>query len=184
MYRAIAPRFLGALLAVLLVAGPAAPAGADLWSGACALRVTVSFRADVRPPLSSPNYDITASGAADLDLTTPGIQSCAHTLSGEVFGSTAAGGSGNATVWSCAATVARGSWNQSFDAEGPASFSGTHVLTGSWGAWTLHVQSPTLNVVGVAELALQAAEAVKTPSCAAGSLSSVTMIGVLVFQDP
>lgn len=178
------PRLLGALLSLLLVAGGAAPARADLWSGACALRVTMSFRSPARPPLSSPNYDISASGAADLDPTTGGIQPCVHTLSGDVLGSTAASGSGNALAWSCGTTVARGSWSQGFGAEGPAAFSGSHVLTGTWGAWTLQINSPTLNVVAVGELTLQAAEATKTPSCAAGSLSDVTMVGVLVFQDP
>lgn len=178
------PRLLGAALALLLVAGGAAPARADLWTGACALRVTLTFHSPVRPPLSAPGYDIEAAGAADLDLTTPGIQPCARTLSGGAFGTTQAGGSGSATAWSCGTTVARGSWDQSFDEEGPPGFSGSHVLTGTWGDWTLHVQTPSLNVVGVGELALQAVEATKTPSCATGSLQSLTMVGVLVFQDP
>lgn len=178
------PRLLGALLTLLLIAGATSPARADLWTGACTLRVEVTFRSPARPPLSSPNYDIQAYGAVDLDPTTSGIQPCVRTLSGEVFGGTFAGGSGTALAWSCAATLARGSWSQSFDAEGPPAFSGSHVLTGAWGAWTLQVQSASLNVVGVGELALQAAEAVKTPSCATGYLSSVTMIGTLVFQDP
>jgi hypothetical protein len=178
------PRLVGAALALLLVAGGSAPARADLWTGACALRVTLTFHSPVRPPLSAPGYDIEASGAADLDLTTPGIQPCARTLSGGAFGTTQAGGSGSAAAWSCGATVGRGSWDQSFDEEGPQGFSGSHVLTGTWGDWTLHVQTPSLNVVGVGNLALQAVEATKTPSCATGSLQSVTMVGVLVFQDP
>ena len=178
------PRLLGALLTLLLVTAGTTPARADLWTGACTVRVEIFFRSPARPPLSSPNYDLEVTGAVDLDPTTAGIQPCVRTLSDEPFGATFAGGSGNATAWSCAGTVARGSWSQSFDAEGPPPFSGTHVLTGAWGAWTLQIQSSSLNVIGVGELALQAAEAVKTPSCATGSLSSVTMIGTLVFQDP
>ncbi|MDQ3952422.1 MAG: hypothetical protein M3279_05590 [Actinomycetota bacterium] len=177
-------RILGPLLALGLVAGGAAPARAELWTGACALRVTLTFHAPVRPPLSGPGYDLEASGAADLDLTKAGIQSCATTLTGSISSGTSAGGSGRAAAWSCGTTVASGSWSQSFDAEGPGGFVGTHTLTGTWGAWTLEVQNPTLNVVGVGEFTLQAAEALKTTSCATGSLSSVTMIGELVFQDP
>jgi hypothetical protein len=171
-------------LALVLVTAAATPARADLWSGACTVRVTLSFRAPVRPPLSSPNYDLVLTGATDLDPLTSGVQACARTLSSEAFGNTGGGGSGTATAWSCGGTLGRGPWHQGFGAEGPPAFSGTHILTGTWGAWTLHVQSSTLNVVGVAELALQAAEATKTPSCATGSLESVTMVGVMVFQDP
>jgi hypothetical protein len=177
-------RLAGAALTLLLVAGPTAPARADLWTGSCALRVTLSFDTAVRPPLGSPSYDIDAEPAADLDLTTGGIQPCVRTLSSEAFGTTSASGNGDATAWSCGATFARGSWIQTFDAEGPQPFSGTHVLTGSWGNWVLQVQSPSLNVVGIGDFTLQAAEATKTPSCATGSLQSVTMVGVLVFQDP
>ncbi|HEX2295164.1 MAG TPA: hypothetical protein VHN37_07640 [Actinomycetota bacterium] len=176
--------FLGVALALLLIAGAATPARAALWTGACALRATIDFHSPARAPLSTPSYGLSVTGAADLDLMTAGVQPCAFTLAGSAFGGTSAGGEGNAVVWSCAETVARGSWDQSFDDEGPAGFSGTHVLTGSWGAWTLHVQSSSLNAVGVGEMTLQAAEALETPSCAAGQLSSVTMVGVLVFQDP
>lgn len=184
MHESIKPRLLGALLALLLVTGGATPARAALWSGTCAVQVTIAFRAPLRPPLSAPNYDISAGGAADLDPTTGGMQPCARTLSTEVFGTTAAGGSGHAIAWSCGTTLATGSWEQGFGAEGPAPFSGSHVLTGSWGAWTLAIHSTELNVIAVGELALQASEAGKTRSCATGSLESVTMVGVLVFQDP
>ncbi|HYO60619.1 MAG TPA: hypothetical protein VEU29_01820 [Actinomycetota bacterium] len=178
------PRVAAALLTILLVTAGAAPARADLWSGACALRLTLSFHSPVRPPVSAPAYELEATGAADLDLTTPGIQSCAHTLSGSAFGGTAAGGAGSAAAWSCGTTLGSGSWDQSFDEEGPQGFSGSHLLTGSWGSWTLQIRSQSLNVIGVGDFSLQAAEATKTPSCATGSLQSVTMVGVLVFQDP
>ena len=178
------PKLLGALLALLLVAGDAVPARAGLWSGACGLRITIQFHAPVRPPLSSPSYDFEAVGAADLDPLTSGVQPCAFTLTGSALGGTSAGGSGLATAWSCAVTVARGSWQQTFDPEGPASFAGSHLLAGSWGAWTLQVQSPSLSVIGAGEFTLQAVDALKTPSCATGSLETVTLVGVLVFQDP
>lgn len=178
------PRLLVAILSILIVAGGSVPARAGLWTGACALRITFLFHEPVRPPLSSPGYDFEAFGAADLDPLTTGIQPCALSLSGSVFSGTAADGTGSASAWSCGTTLARGSWRQEFDAEGPLPFSGTHLLTGTWGDWTLQVQSSSLNVVGVGELTLQAADALKTPSCATGSLQTLTMVGVLVFQDP
>lgn len=175
---------LGVALALLLVAGAASPARANLWTGACALRVRLTFDSAVRPPVASPSYDLQALPAADLDVTAPGIQPCAVTLSGSTFGTTAAEGSGSALAWSCGGTLGVGSWHQSFDAEGPGGFDGTHVLTGAWGSWTLHVQTPSLNVLGVGELTLDPADATKTLGCGVGSIDSVSMIGVLVFQDP
>jgi hypothetical protein len=178
-------KILSTALAAALVGGSVTPARANLWTGACALRVTVDFGAPVRPPLASPTYDLDIAGLADLDLTTTGIQPCATTLTGtHPFTGTSVSGSGFAPVWSCAATIGSGSWSQSFDQEGPAPFSGSHTLTGSWGAWTLEIASPTLNVVGVGEFTLQAVEAGKTPQCATGSIDSVTMVGEIVFQDP
>ena len=175
---------LGAVLALLLVAGGASPARAGLWTGACTVQVAISFDFPVRPPIASTSYTIDAWGAADLDVTTAGLQSCAVTLGGSAFSGTSAHGDGSAVVWSCAETVALGSWDQSFDEEGPANFAGTHVLTGSWGAWTLHVQTPSLNVIGVGELTLHPSDATKTLGCGVGSVESVTMVGTLVFQDP
>ncbi|MDQ3913971.1 MAG: hypothetical protein M3323_01380 [Actinomycetota bacterium] len=169
--------------AAALFAAAAPPADAALWTGACAVRVTVDFRTPVRAPLGTVAYDLTVAGAVDLDLTKVGTQSCVTTLTGEATGGTFAGGSGVAT-WSCAAAVAQGTWHQSFDPEGPPGFSGTHVLAGSWGAWTLSVANTSLNVLGAGELTLQAVEATKTPSCALGALDSVTMVGTLAFQDP
>lgn len=177
-------KVLGVTLALVVVAGAASPARANLWTGACALRLTIEFDSAVRPPLASPSYSLRATGAADLDVATPGIQPCATTLTGGAFGGTGAGGAGTALAWSCEGTLAIGSWEQSFDDEAPTGFSGTHVLTGAWGAWTLHVQTPTLNVVGVGEFTLDPADATKTVGCGVGSVGSVTMVGVLVFQDP
>lgn len=178
------PKALGVALALLLVAGVASPARANLWSGACALQVAVTFDSPVRPPVAGPSYEIEASGAADLDVTTSGLQACAITLGGSTFGATSATGRGAAVAWSCAETVAFGSWEQFFDAEGPAGFTGSHILTGPWGAWTLHVQNPALNVVGVGELTIHPADAGKTIGCGVGSIQSLRMVGVLVFQDP
>ena len=177
-------RIRSAALALCLVVGGASPARAGLWSGACALRVAITFDTPVRPPVASTSYAIEAIGAVDLDVLTPGLQSCAFTLTGRAAGATGAIGHGSAIVWSCAETVALGSWHQSFEEEGPPAFSGTHVLTGSWGAWTLHVQTPTLNVLGVGELTLDPSAATKTIGCGVGSIDSVTMAGTLVFQDP
>lgn len=178
------PRRLGLVVLALAIAAGAAPARADLWTGSCALRVTIDFRSPVRPPLSGPNYDVYAAPGADLDLTTGGAQSCARTLSSHPLGSTWAEGSGAATAWSCGTTLARGSWTQAFDEEGPQEFSGTHILTGTWGAWTLQVQSDDLHVIGVGELTLDPLQAGRTPTCATAALESLTLVGTIVFQDP
>jgi hypothetical protein len=177
-------KFLLAAAVGALFASMVPPAQAGLWSGACAVRVTINFRSPVRPPLDNVAYDLTLEGLSDLDLTKAGTQSCVTTLTGEATGGTYAGGSGVASVWSCAGVVAQGTWHQSFDPEGPQGFSGTHALTGGWGAWTLSVANSSLNVLGAGELTLQAVEALKTPTCATGTLSSVTMVGTLAFQDP
>ena len=177
-------KFLLAAILGAMFASVVPPAHAGLWSGACAVRVTMDFRSPVRPPLASAGYDLSLEGLVDLDLTKSGMQSCVTTLTGEATGGTYAGGSGVASVWSCAGVVAQGTWHQSFDPEGPDGFSGTHALTGGWGAWTLSVANSSLNVLGAGELTLQAVETLKTPSCATGTLSSVTMVGTLVFQDP
>ena len=160
------------------------PAQAGLWSGACGLRITVQFRSPMTAPVDNALYDLDIAGLNDLDLTKPGIQSCVATLTGEATTGTAVYGSGRTTSWSCGAALGGGTWHQSFDPEGPPSFSGTHTFAGSWGAWTVQVANPTLNVVGAGEFTLQAVEATKTPSCASGNIYSVTMVGTMFFQDP
>jgi hypothetical protein len=177
-------RTLIAATVAALIATTVTPAQANLWTGACALRITVNFRSPARPPLTSTGYDLDVAGLADLDLTRPGVQSCAATLSGEPTTETWVAGSGFASVWSCGASLGTGTWHQTFDPEGPGGFSGSHTFAGSWGAWTLQVANPTLNVVGAGEFTLQAVEATKTPGCAIGQIQSVTMVGTLVFQDP
>lgn len=176
---------LTALVAVALVAGGVTPARANLWTVTCSLRITLAFRSPVRPPLANPTYDLDVAGLADLDIGRVGTQPCASTLTGtQPLIGTGVWGSGFAPVWSCGLSLGSGSWNQSFDSEGPAGFSASHTITGSWGAWTVEVLSPSLNVVGVGEFTLQAVEALKTPQCASGVLDSVTMVGQMVFQDP
>lgn len=170
------------MVALAAVVNSASPALADPITGACALRLTIQFESAVRPPVAAPSYGLEATGAADLDVTTPGIQPCAVTLSSDASTETSAQGNGSALAWSCTGTLGQGSWEQSFGEEGPAGFDGTHVLTGAWGSWTLHLQSRSLKVAGVGELTLDPADATKTLGCGVGSTGSVTMIGVVVFQ--
>lgn len=176
--------FLAAATAAALFAATAAPARAGLWTGACALRVRLDFSSPMRGPLDGGGYQLDVAAVADLDPTKVGAQPCAATLSAEVTTGTSVSGAGTATVWSCGAMAGGGTWHQTFDPEGPAGFSGSHRLAGAWGAWTLQVANPSLTVVGVGELTLQAAEGTKTPACALGQMDSVTMVGTLVFQDP
>lgn len=173
------------LAAAVLVVAAAPPARANLWTGVCTLRLTIQFRSPAQAPLDNPTYDLDVAGLADLDPVRSGTQPCAATFSGTPpFTETSVDGTGSASVWSCAAVVGRGSWDQSFGPEGPAGFTGSHTLSGTWGAWTIEVLSPTLNVVGAGHFTLQAVEATKTPQCVAGSIDSLTLVGEVVFQDP
>ena len=61
---------------------------------------------------------------------------------------------------------------------------GSHTVTGTWGDWQLTLIDDDLEVVGVADLTLAAGEATKLAQCPLIGFSSLSMTGVLVFQDP
>lgn len=139
--------------------------------------------------LTAPSYSLTLEPAVDLNPLAAGQQACAITLDAfEPLRSTSGGGSGVSTLWTCEFALGSGSWNQSWTdssgAHSPPSVSGSHLLTGTWGSWTLVVNTPSLNFVGVAHLTTQAFENLKAPACAGAGVSSLTMIGQMVFQDP
>lgn len=178
-------------LALLTLLLPMAPAGANaLFTGACAVRVQINFKQDIRLTGTSPDYDISLNGAVDLDGSATGTQACVLTFDLlEPLRRTSASGTGDSTTWSCTSAFSSGSWTQTFrKSDGslsPDSVSGTHTIAGTWDAWTLEVTTPGLNFVGVAELTLEGLqENQKLEQCLLVGVSSLTMVGTMVFQDP
>jgi len=164
------------------------PAKASLWSGACIVNVTFNFLSPIRATTTSPSYNVSLSGGIDLDPLTAGVQACAITLDAlEPLRKTSASGSGSSTIWSCGATLASGSWEQEWrDASGnlnPPRVNGSHSIVGTWDDWTMELRVPSLSFVGVAELTLAPFENLKAVDCLNG-INSLTMSGVMVFQDP
>lgn len=187
------PRRLGSISAIALafLALFAPSAQASLWSGSCTVLVTIGFNSGIKATsLTAPGYSLTLEPAVDLNPLAAGQQACAITLDPlEPLRSTSGGGTGSSTLWTCEFALGTGSWNQSWtDSSGapspPSVFGASHLITGTWGAWTLVVNSPSLNFVGVAQLTTQAVENLKAPACAGAGVGSLTMIGEMVFQDP
>jgi hypothetical protein len=180
-----------ALMSLQTLLVPMTPAtAANLYTGACAVRVKIDFVDPIRLTGTFPRYDITLSGAVDLDSASVGVQACALTFDTfEPLRRTDASGKGNSTMWSCSSVLSSGSWNQTFQTRTgmfvPSSVFGTHTLTGTWDAWTLEVANPDFTFVGVAELTLDgAAQNQKVGDCVLAGVWSLTMIGTMVFQDP
>lgn len=179
---------ISAVMAVMITSAP--QVGASVWTGACVLDLTFHFNSLIRLTGTAPDYSIDVSPAADLDLTKSGSQACAITLdplepsrTTEVVAE-----DGSSTLWSCSSVLGSGSWDQGWRDGGgsssPPSFLGSHTITGTWGEWVLTVSSPSLNVIGVANLTIAPEDAAKIDRCPLTGLASVTMTGVLVFQDP
>ncbi len=184
-------RILGtaATLAAVLASAPAAEA--SLWSGTCAVNVTFTFSSPVRSPdpttltVTRPSYSISVAPAADLNPLTSASEPCAVTLSGvDPFRETSVSASGTSTLWTCQATRAGGSWTQSWGGSPPA-VSGSHAIVGGPDGWTMVVHnSPSLTFVGTMELVVHPGDTAKLAQCALGGITSLTMTGVMVFQDP
>lgn len=179
------------LVAALLPPAQAQAKANALFTGACAVEVTIEFDSPVSLTGTRPDYDISLEGAVDLDASTAGQQACALTFDTfDPLRRTAAGGSGDSTLWSCTSAASSGSWTQSFlDGNGmqsPDTVFGTHSIFGTWDAWTLEVTTPSLNFVGVAELTLQSVNENEKllNECVLIGVRSLTMVGVMVFQDP
>lgn len=168
------------LVAALLLLIPlAAPAEAGIWTGSCPVSVQVSFNSPIRLADTHPGYSISMSSFLP--------DTCVVTLDPLApLRSTGGGGNGSSTLWSCSSVLASGSWSQSWtgDTSNPPSVSGSHVITGTWDDWVLEIVNPSLSFTGVAHLRLAPIEQLKTLNCATGSVSSISMVGVLVFQDP
>lgn len=173
----------------LLSLVPTAPANAGIFTGTCVLNVTFQFFSPVNGTTSAPSYSVSISpSAADFDPLWSGTQPCA--VSGDVSPArtTVGGGSGSSTIWSCGAVLASGDWDQSWfnrsGNAGPPSLNGSHTITGTWDNWEMVVRNPSLSFTGNIHLTLSPFENSKALGCAGGGITSLTMIGVMVFQDP
>lgn len=154
-------------------------AEASIWTGACPIEVNFSFNSRVRTAtsLSAPTYTVSISNF---------LLPCAVTLNvNQPLRSTSGGGGGGSILWTCESTLAQGSWSQSWGSGFPAVTSGSHVITGTWGAWTMAVASSSLNFAGVAELTISPFEPVdKLAECELAGIRDISMVGTMVFQDP
>ena len=173
------------LAATGLLASTAAPAQAILFVGTCALKVTFRFETPVGLD-SAPDYSVTV---APLD---PSVKPCVTTEHfrsvGRTTGVTA--NNGESTFWTCDSVLGSGGWFQWWrDSDGllsPPSVNASHRITGTWGAWTMEMESANpVNFLGVMELTLDQAFAQQaTAQCANGTLKTLRTVGVQVFQDP
>lgn len=162
---------------LVAVSGFMPTSSADIWTGSCALTLKFSFDSPVRSVtakvLTAPGYAISATAGTcvvSLDFLNP-------------LRSTSIGGGGSSVMWTCESVLGSGSWDQSWSPDPPA-VSGFHILSGSWGAWTLVVNDGSLNFAGTISLTLHPLDAAKTVQCVTSGITSVRMTGVMVFEDP
>ena len=178
------------LAATGLLASTAAPAGADpatvanLHVGACALKVTFSFQTAVGLD-SAPDYSVSIAPLR------PEVKPCVTTEHFRSVGrTTGVTANGDSSFWTCDSALASGRWFQWFrDADGafsPPSIDGFHRVVGTWGAWTMEIEGvDPLNTLGAMELTLDPEFAGQaTTACANGTLKTLRLIGVEVFEDP
>ena len=168
------------------VAVTAAPAEAAAWNGSCALNVTFNFTSPVLRAgltVTRPSYTISVTPAADLNPLTGVSEPCEVAPGGlSPFRETSVTAGGTSSLWTCEATDAGGTWNQSWNPSPPA-VSGSHVITGGPGGWTMVLHnSPTLTFVGVMHLVVHPSDALKLAQCEVSGMSSLRMTGVLEFQ--
>lgn len=171
-----------------LLASAVPPVNAGLYSGTCVLKVTFNFNSPVKTLNTAPGYSVSVSPAADVDPTWSGQQPCAVSLDPlSPARETSVSASGSSSIWACGGVLASGSWDQQWTDESgsasPSAVFGSHTITGTWGAWTLEVRNSSLSFVGVAELTVDPSDATKASRCPSG-FSSLTMTGVMAFQDP
>ena len=153
-------------LVVMLFATALPQANAALSTGACVITLNFNFNGTVGL-LSSPSFSYSGGGT------------CAATLGGDVVQSTSINGSGASVLWNCGAAVATGSWDQTFSSNIPNAF-GSFVLSPVNGAYVLAVTAPGL--VGTAQMTT--IDAVPLATCATNPVESLTLVGVMEFQDP
>lgn len=169
----------------------AAPARADIYNGACALRLDFTFSRPIfsntkpNPNRSVMTYTVDISGAADLDPSQTGMQACTVTnfpltLFKRTFGS----GSGQAILWNCDVASGFGTWYQDWEPATSAVF-GTHTIGGTWGNWAIVVVNESLQFTGTINLTASPSDAAKLATqCRTTGITSLSMTGVMHFQDP
>lgn len=165
---------------------PAPGAQSLVWSGSCTLQLTFDFSSRIRSAsslvLTNPSYSISVS-PVDLDPLAGGTQGCLTSPTG-LLTTTNAWGGGSSLLWTCEGTLANGSWNQNWGS-GPPHVAGSHLITGSGGSWTMEIHQLTgPTFVGTMELTVHPLSALSYANCPSAGVRSITMIGVLVFQDP
>jgi hypothetical protein len=168
-------------MVVSLLAFGAPQAQANVFSGVCAVGLTFQFDRPVTAVPAPVHYDIFAGAPRGVTLANGPCVSDVEPLS--PFRNMSASGSGDAVTWSCEAVVGLGSWEQSFNPDPPPMF-GSHTITGTWGDWTMVVRNAQLNYTGEIQLTLDPFDAAKSAQCAAGGISTLSMTGVMHFQDP
>ena len=184
-------RVVATVVVLVAVLGNSPSAQASLWSGTCALTLTFNFSSPVRSPdalnltVSTPSYSISVAPFTDLNPLTGAWEACAISLSGlDPFRETWVSAGGSSTVWTCEATDAGGTWNQSWYPSPPSVF-GSHVITGGPDGWTMLVHnSPSLTFVGSIELTVHPDDALQLARCEVSGMTSLRLMGVMVFQDP
>lgn len=174
----------------VLMTGGAQPAQADIYTGSCALTLQFNFTTPVQgvgilPWVTTPSYSIWVQQATDLNPLTGTWESCVISLGGlNPFRSTSVSAGGWSHIWTCEDTLAGGDWNQSWNSSPPA-IRGSHLITGGPDAWTMTVHNwPTMNFVGTMKLTVHPSDPFSVERCELWGTSSITMIGVMEFQDP
>jgi hypothetical protein len=156
------------LATTLLLFGSSIPsANASLSTGACVITLSFNFDGAVGVGLTAPSFSL------------GGLGTCAATLGGDVVASTSIGGSGSSIVWNCGLTAAEGFWSQSFSNDLPDA-DGNFTVAGENGAWVLVIEAP--GYVGVAQMT--SLDGVKIATCPVTPIQTITMSGVMEFQDP
>lgn len=166
------------VLTIALFAATAPSAKAEIWTGSCPVQIDFSFGSRVRSAtaLSHPSYSFEFSNYLGLP--------CAVTL--DVFQplrSTSGSGSGSSATWTCESTLGTGWWNQDWT-PGLPSVAGSHIITGTWGDWSMVVTNPSLSFSGVVQLTVNPTDAAKLVTCESTGIRRLSMVGTMVFQDP
>jgi hypothetical protein len=173
---------------MLMVIGGAQPARATAWSGTCELTLQFNFHTPVYgagafPWVTTPSYSIWVQPATDLNPLTGEWEACA--VEPDAFNplrTTSVSAGGWSHLWTCEATDAGGTWNQSWPG-GPPPVWGSHLITGGPDGWTMAVHNwPTLNFVGTIQLTVHPSDPFSKERCLLSGTNSITMIGVMEFQ--
>lgn len=155
-------------LVVAMTATSVPNANAALSTGVCVIGLTFTF-------------DSPISAASAPDFSFSGGGTCAATLGGSPTGSVSIWGDGGSVIWNCAGVVATGgNWNQVFSQQIP-NVNGSFTIAPVNGAYVFTVTGP--GFVGTAQMTLLT-DAASIATCPLNSVRSLSMAGVMEFQDP